>query len=205
MRVVYHGVPKAMAGHVLYPLSQLQAVAPAAYEFQRSKYAGRESVLSYRIPRLGVLFNDTVHCAAVNPARLCEARRRLGIPQPAMMSGLFFAIPLERILAHQVAWYSGKTLWINGAPGQDVPLVPPDDEFEPFNPDAYRELPEPPPAHLAYLTRMKRTGQRPPMFVHVPHILVAGPIDVSGLTPIHWQPATPAPMRAPGRDSGHAQ
>jgi hypothetical protein len=64
MRVVYHGVPKAMAGHVLYPLGQLQAVAPAAYEFQRSKYAGRESVLSYRIPRLGVLFNDTDPLAA---------------------------------------------------------------------------------------------------------------------------------------------
>jgi hypothetical protein len=88
MRVVYHDVPKAMAGHVLYPLSQLQAVAPAAYEFQRSKYAGRESVLSYRIPRLGVLFNDTVHCAAVNPARLCEGRQRLGIPSRRHPCGL---------------------------------------------------------------------------------------------------------------------
>jgi hypothetical protein len=144
------------------------------------------------------------HCAAVNPSRLCDARQQLGIPQPTMMSGLYFAIPLERIMVHRVVWYSGKTLWINGAPDEDVPLVPPDDEFEPFNPQAYRELSEPTPAHLAYLKRMKHAGKRPLMFVHIPHILVAGPIDVSGLTPICWQQAAPSPMHVWRTSAEHA-
>ena len=204
MKVVYHGVPKDMAGHVLYPLNQLRVIAPEAYQFQKSKYAGRESVLGYRIPGLNLFFNDTIHCAAVNPSRLCDARQQLGIPQPTMMSGLFFAIPLERIMVHRVVWYSGKTLWINGAPDEDVPLVPPNDEFEPFNPQAYRELSEPTPAHLAYLKRMKHAGKRPLMFVHIPHILVAGPIDVSGLTPICWQQAAPSPMHVWRTSAEHA-
>jgi hypothetical protein len=33
---------------------------------------------------------------------------------------------------------------------------------------------------------MKERGQRPLMFVHVPHVFVAGPIDVSGLRPLPW-------------------
>jgi hypothetical protein len=176
------------------PSTNCERLHPRLTRFQKSKYAGRESVLGYRIPGLNLFFNDTIHCAAVNPSRLCDARQQLGIPQPTMMSGLFFAIPLERIMVHRVVWYSGKTLWINGAPDEDVPLVPPDDEFEPFNSQAYRELSEPTRAHLAYLKRMKHAGKRPLMFVHIPHILVAGPIDVSGLTPICWQQAAPSPM-----------
>jgi hypothetical protein len=34
-----------MVGDVLYPLNQLAAVEPEFYEFQKSKYAGREGTL----------------------------------------------------------------------------------------------------------------------------------------------------------------
>jgi hypothetical protein len=59
MKVVYHGVPKDMVGHVLYPLSQLPAIAPEAYQFQKSKYVGRESVLGYRSLMPKVVRTDT--------------------------------------------------------------------------------------------------------------------------------------------------
>ena len=77
--------------------------------------------------------------------------------------------------------------------GEDVPLVAPSDEFEPFDPARYREFDEVPEAHTAYLCRMRDRGQRPLMFVHIPHIFVAGSIDVSGLRPLAWdQPAAPS-------------
>jgi hypothetical protein len=189
VKVVYHGVPRDMIGDTLYPLNQLQAVAPSAYEFQRSKYTGREGVLDFRVPGTDLLFNDTLHCSAVNPALLLDARRRLGVAQPMMMSGLFFAIPLERITIHRVVWYSCKTIWINGAPDEDVPPVPPEDEFEPFDPGRYEELSAPTSAHIAFLERKAAAGRRALMFVHIPHVLVGGPIDVSGLMPIEWQPS----------------
>ena len=181
-----------MVGEVIYPLSQLREVDGRRYEFQVAKYAGRESVLDFRIPGLGVKFNDTVHCAALHPYHLYKARLDAGfeVPRrpepPAWATGLAFEIPLERILQHRVIWYSVRTLWINGAPNEDVPLVPPANEFEPFDPERYRPLPGPTQAHIEYLRRMKERGERGLMYVHIPHVLVAGQVDVSGLRAVGW-------------------
>lgn len=188
-----------MEGEVLYPLNQLAAVKPALYELQKSKYAGREATLEFRIPGLDLLMGDALHCACVHPYRVFAARQAAGIDDanrdgPTWLTGTFFAIPVERILHHRVIWYSWKTLWINGAPGEDVPDQAPDDEFEPFISRRYREHPDVPRAHVEYLRRMKQRGQRPLTFVHIPHIFVAGPVDVTGLPPLSWDqppPATP--------------
>ncbi len=193
MAFVYHGVPRGMVGEVIYPLNQLDAVAPEAYELQKSKYAGREAVLDFRIPQLGLLFNDTVHCAPLHPYHLFSARERLGLDPPRAgvartrgFTGLFFEIPLERILVHPAAWYRWETLWINGAPGENVPPTPPPEEFERFDASRYSELSAVPADHVSYLRRMKERGQPPLLFVHIPHVLVAGAIDVRGLREIPW-------------------
>jgi hypothetical protein len=196
MGCVYHGVPREMVGQILYPLNQLAALAPQAYELQRSKYLGREAVLDARISSDGLLFNDTVHCAPLHPYRLFAARRRLGFgppsaqerrdSPPSAFSGLFFAVPLERVAAQRVLWYRWQKPWINGYPNEDVPLTPPLDEFEPFDHRRYRELAEVTEAHLAYLRRLKQEGKRGLLFPHIPHVLVAGPIDTSGLPVISW-------------------
>jgi hypothetical protein len=181
-----------MVGDVLYPLNQLAAVAPEAYESQRAKYLGREAVLDARISQTGLLFNDTVHCAPVHPHHLFAARKEHGFAPSRVrragpyFSGLFFEIPLERITLHPVLWYRWEALWINGAPGEDVPAAPPLEEFEPFDSRRYRELPGVPDAHLAYLRRMKDAGKRPLLFVHIPHVLVTGPIDIRGLLRVRW-------------------
>jgi hypothetical protein len=191
MSAVWHGVPHDMVGDTIYPLMQLRDVAPAAYESQRQKYTGRETVLDFRVPILDVGFNDTVHCSSMHPHRLWQAREELGFemearPAPPRLSGLFFEIPLQRIVVHPVLWYSNETLWINGAPHDCVPLVPPQDEFEVFDPDRYQPLPDVPPLHRRYLQQRKARGERGLMFVHIPHVLVAGPIDVSGCRVIGW-------------------
>lgn len=153
-------------------------------------------MLDYRIPGIGLLFNDTVHCSALHPYYLFRARQELGLDPPARptsgwLTGLVYPIPLERVLSHPVVWYSWKTLWINGSPDDDVPLEPPAEEFEPFDPSRYQDLSAPTERHLAYLRTMRDRGRRPLMFVHIPHVLVAGPIDVSGLEPVPWD-APPA-------------
>jgi hypothetical protein len=89
-----------------------------------------------------------------------------------------------------VVWYSCRTLWINGAPNEDVPLAPPIDEFEPFDPDRYEPLADVPPQHEAYVRRMKERGERGLMFVHIPHVLGAGPIDDSGVRVVGWDEST---------------
>ncbi len=193
MAFVYHGMPRGMVGDVVYPLNELAAVAPEAYALQKSKYAGREAVLDVRIPQLGLLFNDTVHCAPLHPYHLFAARELLGLDPPragaaraSRFSGLFFEIPLERILVHPVAWYRWETLWINGAPDENVPLAPPTAEFERFDSERYSELSRVTDAHLSYLRRMKKQARPSLLFVHIPHVLVAGPIDIRGLRVIPW-------------------
>jgi hypothetical protein len=189
---VYHGFPGEMVGEMLYPLNQLGQVSPDAYQLQKSKYRGREAVLDARITQAGLLFNDTLHCAPLHPYLLFAAREALGFDPPRVspsgpyFSGRFFEIPLDRILIHPVLWYRWETLWINGAPGEEVPVAPPLDEFEAFNAERYRELAEVTTAHLTYLRRMKQEGKRPLLFVHIPHVLVAGPIDTSGLRVVRW-------------------
>jgi hypothetical protein len=192
---VYHAVPKAMVGDVIYPLNELARVVPAAHELQHGKYRGREAVLDARITNEGLLFNSTVHCAPLHPYRLFAARREFGFnpppagesPEGTYFSGLFFEIPVEQIVTHPTFWYRWETPWINGYPGEDVAARPPLDEFEPFGLERYQELGDVPAAHRSYLRRMKEEGRRPLTFVHIPHVLVAGAIDIRGLRVIPWE------------------
>ena len=158
-----------------------------------------KAVLDARIVPGGLRFNDTVHCAPLHPHHLYRLRARLGLlPKPpadarapVWTPGLFFKIPLERLRPHPANWYRWQTPWINGYPGEDVPLAPPIDEFELFDTARYRELPEVPTAHMTYLTRSKAEGKRTLMFVHIPHVLVAGQIETSGLRVINWEDDPP--------------
>ena len=106
--------------------------------------------------------------------------------RPWWTPGTFFEIPVERIRASAALWYRWETPWINGYPGEDVPLAPPLGEFEPFDADRYRELTKVPDAHVSYLERAKLLTKKPLMFVHIPHVLVTGQIDTNGLRRIRW-------------------
>ncbi len=136
MAFVYHAVPAAMVGSVLYPLSDLGRVAPRVADLQRLKYVGREGVLQTAITSTGLLFNDTVHCAPVHPYHLYAARRDLDLLPQAEMTDrarknqrLFFEITLERIVIHPTCWYRWVTPWVNGYPAANVALAPPLDEL----------------------------------------------------------------------------
>jgi hypothetical protein len=188
MAFVYHRVPTHMADEILYPLNDLRAEAPEAYEAERAKYVGREAVLEACITEGGLLFLDTVHCAPVHPHHIFKARREAGIAPPAAAQpARFFVIPLERILRHRVLWYRWITPWVNGYPEENVALTPPLDEFEPFDPERYEEFPNVPDRHRSYLRKMASANKPALTFVHIPHVLVAGPVDTSGLRVIQAQ------------------
>ena len=195
MKAVWHAVPRDMVGDVLYPLTQLRAVDPAAYEMQRQKYRGRPAVLEYRVPLVDLHFNAMVHCSPVHPYRMYTARRAAGLPvtarpaPPAPFTGLFFEIPLERITVHPVLWYAWRVLWANGAPDEDALPEPPAEEFEPFDPDRYSPLNDVPDAHRQYLAACKDAGKPALAFVHIPHVLVAGAIDVRDCRVVCWSEA----------------
>ena len=194
MGCLYHAVPLDMEGTVLVPLNELASVSSQAFERQRSKYKDREAVLDARITTSGLRFNDTVHCAPLHPHHLYCLRAGMDMLPPARPEqtrgwwtpGTFFEIPLERIQA-SAYWYRWETPWINGYPGEDVPLAPPLDEFAAFDADRYRELAAVPHAHVTYLKERKARKKQSLMFVHIPHVLVAGNIETAGLRQITWE------------------
>ena len=77
---------------------------------------------------------------------------------------------------------TGISRWINSSPAEPgVPLTPPDSEFSPFDAAQYQEVREVPRRHREYLLRQKERGELALGFVFIPHVLVGGPIDISGL------------------------
>ena len=181
---VYHLCADDFRGSALLPLDGLRTTYPDVYARERLKYDGRESVLAYEIPLLGVTWADTVNLAALDPVHLVAARRRLGVSMSQLLQRRLLRIPIERIAHTPAVEYDGATHWINSSPGEDVPLTPPTSEFSPFDPATYEELTEVPSLHLEYLIRQRDLGQRALGFVFVRHVLVAGPVDVSGLDPV---------------------
>ncbi len=167
---------------VLYPLNGLRDTLPDVYLREKAKFAGRESLLEYVVPGLGVVWADTVNLSALDPRLLIAERRRMGIPFSRLLERRLVCIPVARVQALAAVYYVGRSHWSNSSPGEtDVPLEPPDDEFSPFDATRHQEPRDVPDLHREYLSRQKARGEPALGFVFVPHVLVASPVDISGL------------------------
>jgi len=178
---LYHLCADDFRGSTLYPLNQLRSVHPDVFERERPKYDGRESVLSWQVPHLGVCWGDTVNLSALDPVHLVEARQRLGVPFSQLLQRRVVKIPVKRIARSRAVVYDSRSHWINSSPGEHVPLAPPAAEFSPFDAATYEELEQVPGLHLDYLRHQLTIGRPALGFVFVRHVLVAGPVDISGL------------------------
>jgi hypothetical protein len=70
---VYHLCSDDFRGTSLLPLNALGAAHPDVCDRERAKWAGRESVLQWQVPHLGVAWGDTVNLAALDPVHLIRA------------------------------------------------------------------------------------------------------------------------------------
>jgi hypothetical protein len=190
MECVYHQ-KRDFRGTRLLPLHALAEEYPDLYRAARAKYAGRERLMDYVVPVLGVRWNDVIHCAPIHPRLVYLALRKAGAsPEPRE----WFQIPVQRLPVERTVWFGYRTTF---SPFEGD--FPPDDEFEPFDPARYRELDRLPAKTLAYYREEVRQGRQPLLrFQHVPHVLVAAPIEVSDVGVIEW---SRRPTCGPGRGS----
>jgi len=167
MPFLYHAVPEGMAGTVLYPLNVLKAKMPDVFDVQAKKYAGREFVMEYRIPILDCLWNDVLHFAAVHPRdvkkALMDAGRKEAIEQR------YFEIDPHAL-----------------DPASTVVYLYPDREkspsdFVPYDPERVAEYSKLPDATASYYADKIAKGERPLLYVRVPHILFKGSLETSGI------------------------
>lgn len=180
MRFVYHARPATFRGTVLYPLSTLRAQHPELHTAARAKYAGaRARNLEIHVPILDVGWDDVIHLLPMHPHAIYAAQCAAGL-EPAPLT--FFRIPVDRLSAERTAWFRFSTeLRPDEHLGQ-----PPDDDFEPFAVDLYRELAEVPAQTIASYKAAIELGTMPMPFRNVPQVLVHGSIDVNGLDTIDW-------------------
>ncbi|MDQ1673572.1 MAG: hypothetical protein QOC98_2134, partial [Frankiaceae bacterium] len=69
MPYVYHLCADDFRGDELLPLNLLATRFPDIHDRELRKRAGRESVIRFEVPHLGVTWGDTVNLAALDPAR----------------------------------------------------------------------------------------------------------------------------------------
>lgn len=167
MSYLYHRVPANMAGTTLYPLNALRAVSPEAYEFHVQKYMGREKLMRERIPMLECLWNDVLFMSAVSPQDFCRAYYAAGFPKVRAMN--FYRID-PRTLPEQ------NFVVINRmAMNEPRGYVP----YRHIDLPAYASVP--PETYAYWQSERAKKNDRPMLWMHIPHILYRGPIDVSGL------------------------
>jgi hypothetical protein len=182
MSYLYHLCADDFRGEELLPLNLLATRFPDIHDCEMRKWAGRESVIRFKVPHLGVPWGDTVNLAALDPALLVEARRRLGVPFSSLLQRSVLRIPLERIAGQAAVVYDSHSHWRNSRPDlEDIPEAPPHSDFAPFDPATYEELTEVPPLHLEYLVEQRDADVPALGFVFVRHVLVAGAVDVTNL------------------------
>lgn len=164
-----------MHGETLYPLNALRDLHPDVYEREAAKYLGRERVRNLRIPVLDVLWNDAIHLAPIHPSHVAAEWRAVGLSS-STWEREFFAIPVGRIASERAVWFAHE---LYSSSSGDA--LPPEDVTR-FVPDAYEELTAAPPSYREYLLGRKGSGRRLLHFPYIPHVLVAAPIDISGLS-----------------------
>jgi hypothetical protein len=181
---LYHMCAPDFRGELIYPLNGLKPVYPDLYEREQVKYEGREGVLRYVVPGLGVTWTETVNLSALHPRHLLAERRRLGVPFSNLLTRRVLEIPIERLCGHKAVTYASSAHWINSSPHDPTAAAePPLADFSPFDAGAHLEPTSVPALHTEYLLRQLQRGERALAFVFIPHVLVASAIDVSGLQP----------------------
>lgn len=130
--LVYHLMPKHLAGDALHPLNTLKTLHPEIYAKHIQKYRGREQVVERQIPILNCLWNDVLFLTNVHPEALREGFIAAGqlwrpqqwaavetvaagfngqnavvyYPDPRQAKG-DFALPLERFTPFEEGYLQG--------------------------------------------------------------------------------------------------
>ena len=170
-QMVYHLVPKGMAGETLYPLNRLQHIYPELAELHTKKYVGREQIMQTTVPPLNCLWNDVLMFSPVSPDRILQTFEDEGFK---IGPTRWFEIPLERLAPPNTAVYFPK-LRKYGEMERDA------NQFTLLTDVDFESLTTLPELFFTFFELDKAVGRRPFMFNGIPHILYKGEIALEGI------------------------
>ncbi len=162
---IYHRIPRNMTGNVLYSLNELLGIDSVLYEAHAAKYEGREHLMEELIPLLrNCRWNDVIFMAAVHPTRLRTAFETAGFPRPHPFQAFEFDVDL---LDH-------SRMAVITTMEMNQPST-----YEPFNPSNFAKYDVIPQRTWDYWEEERIAGRHPLHWMHVPHILYHGSLDIS--------------------------
>lgn len=166
---VYHRVPAAFTGRVLYPLNQLKDSLPAIYAREVGKYRGRTQLLQRVIPYLDCLWNDVLHFTTVHPMQIRDALTEVGFNwTPAQ----WFEIDPDMIEINA----SNAVIYTHPVRAKgDFSTT--EDDFVPFSQEVLAMLNSIPRETIEYFNEAKAHDERPFLFNFMPHVLYLGTLD----------------------------
>jgi hypothetical protein len=166
MPLLFHFVPEAMVGTVLYPLNLLREREPETWRREVAKYEGREHLLDEPIPPLGCLWNDAVHFSVVHPGKIVAALEAVGLEAPRRR---FFAFDAARFDRERTVIFLNRRTDETARTDDSQWL-----SFDPASLAGLTRLTE--PTHRYYRECALR-GQRPLLFGYLPHVFFRGPVE----------------------------
>ena len=178
---LYHMVPADMKSDsegkkIIHPLNILKEKFPELYEVKSKKYNivepsdtenKRKTVTESIIPTLqNAAWGDVINLTAIHPEDLRKTLIEAGLKPE---NHKFYQIDPDVLDPEKTTIY----LYRNGIEDESA------DNFKPYNPKDLRKYAMIPDDTKKYYTKKAKAGERPLLFVGVPHILHKGSIDVS--------------------------
>ena len=163
---VYHMFlgDEPLRDNILYPLSDLKTKHPDIYESNMLKYNGRQHILQQRFPYLDCSWEEVIFLSPVHPDKVTSALAQYF--RRVIPSIPYHAIPLADLSTSNLVLWLFRTRVYDPA---EVVLM------GEARIEQYMEIPE---ATTAYFQEQNSKGERPLFFMHIPHVLHKGLIDV---------------------------
>ncbi|MES2905955.1 MAG: hypothetical protein V4691_02850 [Pseudomonadota bacterium] len=182
MAFLYHFVPADVRGDILYPLNELKSVYSDLYKKEVGKYTRvpASTVMGWKVPKLGCLWNDVLHFSPVSPQKLKEASVETGGDPDRVIS--FYQVDPNLLDARRTVVYLYHDRGLSLADNESAYPPSEPDEIRDYDPKGVKEL----SADISdetkkYYEEIRKKGVKPIMFRRVTHVLYKGTLDISDL------------------------
>jgi hypothetical protein len=168
-KYLYHRVPENMRGTFLYPLSTLRYMHRDLYEYELTKYATREQLLSRHIPYLDCLWNDVIFMASIDPHVVNAEFMKAGFRS---MKHSYYKIDLAELDQTRLVTFLDKKVKRSGP-----------EDFNKFDIRNFSQYSRMTQDAIDYYNEKKKQNypfEKMMPYCFLTHIMFQGPIDVYG-------------------------
>lgn len=169
-KYLYHMVPENMEDTIIHPLNVLKKTHPKLFLKEVMKYKTRPEVMKYFIPTLECLWNDVVHLSPIEPKELKKALVADGREVKEMK---FFQVDPDLLDPNKT------TICLFLREFENDKMNP--KNFTDYDPNKIKEHSDLRDDVKEYYKIMYEKGEKPKLFLGIPHILHKGSLDISNL------------------------